>query len=76
MNSLYACSYRCRDFAGNNVLPMILSASAFNSYMIETSIPDFNETTIKNIILYHSECVNAVLRTLRVRKSAFSHLVI
>ena len=27
-------------------------------------------------ILYHSECVNAVLRTLRVRKSAFSHLVI
>ena len=50
MNSLYTCSYRCRDFAGNNVLPMILSASAFNSCMIEFSIPDFNETIIKNII--------------------------
>ena len=51
MNRLYTCSYRCRDFAGNNVLPIILSASAFNSCMIEFSIPDFNETTIKNIIL-------------------------
>ena len=51
MNSLYTCSYRCRDFAGNNVLPIILSASAFNSCMIEFSIPDFNETIIKNIIL-------------------------
>ena len=50
MNSLYTCSYRCRDFAGNNVLPMILSASAFNSCMIEFSIPDFNETIISNII--------------------------
>ena len=29
---------------------MILSASAFNSCMIEFSIPDFNETIIKNII--------------------------
>ena len=28
---------------------MILSASAFNSCMIEFSIPDFNETVIKNI---------------------------
>ena len=51
MNSLYTCSYCCRGFAGNNVLPMILSASAFNSCMIELSIPDFNETIIKNIIL-------------------------
>ena len=50
MNSLYTCSYRCRDFAGNNMLSMILSASASNSYMIEFSIPDFNETIIKNII--------------------------
>ena len=51
MKSLYTCSYRCRDFAGNNVLPMILSISALNSCMIEFSIPDFNETIIKNIIL-------------------------
>ena len=29
---------------------MILSASAFNSCMIEFSIPDFNEIIIKNII--------------------------
>ena len=29
---------------------MILSASAFNSCIIEFSIPDFNETIIKNII--------------------------
>ena len=29
---------------------MNLSASAFNSYMIEFSIPDFNETIIRNII--------------------------
>ena len=50
MNSLYTRSYRCRDFAGNNVLSMILSASAFNSCMIEFFIPDFNETIIKNII--------------------------
>ena len=50
MNSFYTYSYRCRDFAGNNVLSMILSASAFNSYMIEFSILDFNETIIKNII--------------------------
>ena len=28
----------------------IRSASAFNSCMIEFSIPDFNETIIKNII--------------------------
>ena len=54
MTSLYTCSYRCRDFAGNNLLPMILSASAFNSCMIEFSIPDLNETIIKNIIpLFH-----------------------
>ena len=51
MNSLYTCSYRCRDFAGNNVMPMILSAFAFNSCMTEFSISDFNETIIKNIIL-------------------------
>ena len=51
MNSLYTCSYRCQDFAGNNVLPMILSASAFHSCMIESSILYFNETIIKNIIL-------------------------
>ena len=38
-----------RDFAGNNLLPMILSASAFNSCMIELSISDYNETIIKNI---------------------------
>ena len=38
-----------RDFAGNNLLPMILSASAFNSCMIEFSISDYNETIIKNI---------------------------
>ena len=50
MNSLYTCLYRCRDFAGNNVLPMILSASAFNSCIIEFSIPNFNKTIIKNII--------------------------
>ena len=50
MNSLYTCSYRCRDFAGSNVSPTILSTSAFNSCMIEFSIPDFNETIIKNII--------------------------
>ena len=48
MNSLYTCSYRCRDFAGNNLLPMILSASAFNSCMIEFSIPDFNETSCQS----------------------------
>ena len=29
---------------------MILSASAFNSCMIEFSIPDFDETIIKNIV--------------------------
>ena len=29
---------------------MILTASAFNSCMIEFSIPDFNQTIIKNII--------------------------
>ena len=50
MNSLYTCLYRSRDFAGNNVLSMILSASAFNSCMIEFSISDFNETIMKNII--------------------------
>ena len=50
MNSLYTTSYRCRDFAGNNFLPMILSSSAFTSCMIEFSIPDVNETIIKNII--------------------------
>ena len=50
MNSLYTCSYHCRDFAGDNLLSMILSASAFNSCMIEFSIPDFNETIIKSII--------------------------
>ena len=55
VNSLYTCSYRFRDFAGNNVLPMILSASAFNSCMIEFSIPDFNETIIKNIISLFSK---------------------
>ena len=50
MNNLHTCSYRCQDFAGNNLLPMILPASALNSCMIEFSIPDFNETIIKNII--------------------------
>ena len=50
MNSLYTCSYRCRDFAGNNLLPMILSASAFNSCVIKFSILNFNESIIKNII--------------------------
>ena len=50
MYSLYTCSYRCPDFAGNNVLSMIPSASVFNSCVIEFSIPDFNETIIKNII--------------------------
>ena len=35
--------------AGNNLLPMILSASAFNSCMIEFSILDYNETIIKKI---------------------------
>ena len=50
MNSLYTSSYRCRDFAGNNLLPVILSTSVFNSCMIEFSIPDFNEIIIKNII--------------------------
>ena len=34
----------------NKNIKMILSASAFNSCMIEFSIPDFNETIIKNII--------------------------
>ena len=32
--------------------------------------------TLTSYSLYHSECVNAVLHTRRVRKSAFSHLVI
>ena len=32
--------------------------------------------TLRKIFLYPSECVNAVLRTRHVRKSAFSHLVI
>ena len=50
MNSLYTCAYRCRDLVGNNLLPMILSASALNSCMIEFSIPDFNEKMIKNVI--------------------------
>ena len=38
-----------RDFAGNNLLPMILSASAFNSCMVEFSILDYCETITKNI---------------------------
>ena len=37
---------------------MILSASSFNSYMIEFSIPDFNETIIKNIILQFLSFLN------------------
>ena len=49
--SLYTCSYRCRDFARNNVLSMIMSASAFNSCMIEFSIPDFNEKQLSKILL-------------------------
>ena len=51
----HTCSYRCRDFAGNNLLAMIVSASAFNSCMFEFSIPDFNET---NIISLHSTLGN------------------
>ena len=43
------CSYRFRDFAGNNLLPMILFASVFHSCMIEFSIPDYNEKIMKNI---------------------------
>ena len=44
------------DFLGKRrtfffiLLPIIPSASAFNSCMIELSIPDFNETIIENII--------------------------
>ena len=62
MNSLYTCSYRCRDFAGNNVLPMILSTSAFNSCMFEFSILDFNEKIIKNIILLFLSFSNTARR--------------
>ena len=62
MNSLYTCSYRYRDFAGNNVLPMILSASAFNSCMIKFSIPDLNETIIKNNILLFLSFSNTARR--------------
>ena len=48
---------------------MILSASAFNSCMIEFSIPDFNETIIKNIIslflsFWNTERREVVFRTL------------
>ena len=50
INSLYTCSYRFRNFAGNNMLAMILSASASNFCMTEFFITEFNETTIKNII--------------------------
>ena len=46
----HTCSYRCREFTGNNLFAVILSASAFNSCMFEFSIPDFNET---NIVLSH-----------------------
>ena len=49
MNSLYTCSYRFWDFAGSNLLPMILSTSTLNSCMIQLSIPVYNETIIKNI---------------------------
>ena len=47
-------SYRCRDFAGNNLLAMILSASAINSCMSKLSIPDFNETNILSLCLNSS----------------------
>ena len=62
MNILYTCSYRCRDLTSNNVLPMILFASAFNSCMIEFSIPDFNETIIKNIISLFLSILNTERR--------------
>ena len=64
MNSLYTCSYRCRDFAGNNVLPMILPVSSFNSCMVEFSIPDFDVTIIKNIILIFLRFLNTERREL------------
>ena len=52
------CSCRCRDCVGNNLLAMILSASAFDSCMFEFSIPDFNETNI--ISLFLSSTLNVV----------------
>ena len=71
INSLYTCSYRCRDFAGNNLLHMILSASAFNFCMIESSILDFNETIIKNIISLFLSFLNTERREVVFRTQWF-----
>ena len=47
---------------------MILPASAFNSCMIEFSVPDFNETIVKNIIslflsFSNTECREVLFHT-------------
>ena len=50
---------------------MILSASAFNSCMIEFTIPDFNETIIKNIISLYLSFSNIELREVVFRTQWF-----
>ena len=49
-NKAWFMKIRKQMTTANKNIKMILSASAFNSCMIEFSIPDFNETIIKNII--------------------------
>ena len=50
---------------------MILSASAFDSCMIEFSIPDFNEAIIKNIILLFLSFSNTERREVVFRTQWF-----
>ena len=50
---------------------MILSACAFNSWMIEFSIPDFNETIIKNIISLFLSFLNTERREVVFRTQWF-----
>ena len=50
---------------------MILSASAFNSCMIEFSISDFKEKTIKNIISRFSSFSNTERREVMFRTHWF-----
>ena len=51
---------------------MILSASAFNSCMIEFCIPDFNETIIKNIISLFLSFSNTERREVEFRTQWFT----
>ena len=50
---------------------MILPASAFNSCVIEFSIPDFNETIIKNIIPLFLNFLNTERREVVFRTQWF-----